>query len=173
MTSLAQRPGPGEFAVYYANYVKLVPDGDVLATLARELQRTEALLGKLPAAKADYRYAPGKWSLKEVLGHIVDGEWVFTYRALHFARGDKAPLPSMEQDEFMAGANFASMPMSALLAELRHLRAANAILFASFGPEVLERRGVASGNEFSVRALPWIIAGHAIHHVGVIESRYL
>jgi hypothetical protein len=173
MMSLAQRPGPGEFASSFAGYVAHVPDGDVIATLSRELQRSETLLGRLPAAKADFRYAPGKWSLKEVLGHVIDAEWIFTYRALCFARGDKGPLPSMDQDQFMAGANFASLPLATLLAQFRHLRSASTLLFSSFGPEVLERRGVASGNEFSVRALPWIIAGHGMHHLGVIESRYL
>lgn len=168
-SSMSTRPQASEYAKYFDTYVRLVPEGEIISILKSQLAWFESL----PPGKWDHRYAEGKWSLKEVVGHVVDTEWVFSYRALRFARGDKTPLAGMEQDQFMAGANFSDRTPDSLLAEWGHLRTAGVELFSSFSEEILDRTGQASGYDFSVRALIYIIAGHALHHRGVIEERYL
>jgi hypothetical protein len=173
MTRSPRRPEKTEYAEYYDRYIQLVPEGDVVEFLRSQAMLIIELLEGVAPAAADFRYAPGKWSLKEVLGHIIDGEWVFTSRALWIARGDTSPLPGMDQDSFMAGANFSARTISSLLEEFRHLRFANTVLFDSFDSSVLGRRGVASGNPFSVRALLYVIGGHAAHHVNVLREKYL
>ena len=167
------RPAPGEYADYYTGYVERVPEGDVLDVLARDLDDALALLGGVDEERASHRYAPGKWTLAEVLGHVVDIERVFATRAMLFARGDAQPLPGVEQDDLIAGGDFAARPLFSLLDELAHLRRANIALFASLGEQTHLRRGVASGCEFTVRALVYVLAGHAAHHVDVIRERYL
>jgi hypothetical protein len=165
-------PESSEYHEYYQSYVSKVPEVDIVEVLKTEHAASVALLGGLPDALHEHRYAPGKWSVKEVIGHLVDTEWIFTYRALRFARGDTTPLPGVDQDVLIAGANFGSRSMANLVAEWKSLRAANTVLFASFGEEVLDRRGSASDCEFTVRALPYIIAGHERHHMGVLRDRY-
>ena len=172
-SSERRRPASTEYDSFYSGYVDKVPDGDIIDILKEQLASSLDLLALVPEEKTDYRYAPGKWTLKEVLGHIIDTEWVFTYRALRFARGDKAPLPGMDQDDFMAGANFKERGFSSLLDEFRHLRMASTILFESFGEEILDREGIASGCTFTVRSIPYIVAGHERHHIGVLTARYL
>jgi hypothetical protein len=167
--AMRRRPEASEYAEYFHIYVRLVPDGDIIPILEGQLPWFETL----PADLWDHRYAPGKWSLKEVVGHVVDTEWVFSYRALRFARGDTTPLAGMEQDDFMAGANFGQRSRDSLLAEWWHLRSAGVELFSSFSEEILDRTGRASGHDFTVRAMVYIIAGHVLHHKGVIEARYL
>jgi hypothetical protein len=167
--STSRRPKASEYAEYFQRYVRLVPEGEIVSILKGQLAWFESL----PPDRWDHRYAPGKWSLKEVVGHVVDTEWVFSYRALRFARGDKTPLAGMEQDGFMAGANFDDRTRESLLAEWRHLRSAGVELFSGFSEEILDRTGQASGYDFSVRAMIYIIAGHALHHQGVIADRYL
>lgn len=172
-TSADGRPSSGEYAEYYGQYIRLVPDGDIVATLRGQIDPTLSLLRAISDDRWDYRYAPGKWSTKEVLGHLVDAEWIFTNRALRFARGDATPLPGMDQDEFVAGADFAARPPASILREFEHLRAANVALFESFTPEILGRAGVASECPFTVRSILYVIAGHELHHRGVLENRYL
>ncbi len=167
------RPGEGEHAPYYGLYVGQVPDGDVLDILATEVNRTVHLLASLDETQAGWRYAPGKWSVKEVLGHVIDVERVFAYRALHFARGDSAPLPSMEQDEWARAAEADQRSLSSLLDEFIAVRQAVVAMFRGFAPAVWTRRGTASGFEFTVRSLPYIIAGHELHHRSVLETKYL
>lgn len=167
-----RRPAPTEHDLFYATYVDAVPDGDVLATLEAQQGEAEALFGELGADRWDHRYAPDKWTIREVLGHVIDAERVFSLRALWFARGDAGPQPGMDQDEWMAGADFASRSPESLLSEYHHLRSANRALFASLG-EALDRTGVASGCTFTVRALVWIVAGHERHHLEVLRARYL
>jgi hypothetical protein len=172
-TSERRRPSSTEYDRFYSGYVDKVPDGDIIDILKEQLASSLDLLALVPEEKMDHSYAPGKWTLKEVLGHIIDTEWVFTYRALRFARGDKTPLPGMDQDDFMAGANFKECSFPSLLDEFRHLRTASRILFDSFGEAILDREGIASGCTFTVRSIPYIIAGHERHHVGVLTARYL
>jgi len=171
--SPASRPERHEYADFYANYVAAVPEGDVLATLERQGREVAALLAALPAGLQQHRYAPGKWSVSELLGHLVDAERIFSYRALRFARGDRTPLPGMDQDAYVAGGAFDRRPFQSLVEEAVHLRAANLALFASFDAQALQRSGEASGKPVSVRALLYIIAGHERHHVDVLKERYL
>lgn len=169
-----KRPGPDEHGDYYATYIDRVPDGrplvDVLGEAPEEL---DALLGDLPAERENFAYEPGKWTCREVLGHVIDTERLFSYRALHIARADAAELPGMDQDEWAAASNADERHVADLLSEFRGLREANAALFASFDEETLSRRGIASGFEFTVRALIHIIAGHELHHRDVLRTRYL
>lgn len=173
MNSTARRPDTGEYVDYYDRYVRLVPDGDIVGLLRAQAMVTNDLLRGLAPGLAEFRYEPGKWSLKEVLGHVIDAEWIFTYRALSFARGQESPLPGMDQDVFMARANPSAWSMPALLEQFRHLRAANTLLFDTFDDSILDRKGTASGFPFTVRALLYVIAGHELHHVNVVRERYL
>lgn len=167
------RPGTGEYAPFYAGYIAGVPDGDLIALLERQGEETAALLGALDDEKSLHRYAPGKWTIREVLGHVIDGERVFTYRALTFARGDAGPLPSFDENAWAATSNAGRRTMKQLLAEYRAVRAATIALFRSFGEEDVARSGVASRNPVTVRALAYIVAGHERHHVKILRERYL
>jgi uncharacterized damage-inducible protein DinB len=166
------RPGPVEHADYYSRYVAAVPEGDVIAHLAAQVERTQALLRSVGEARAAHRYAPSKWSIKQVVGHMADTERVFTFRALAFARRDPSPLPSMEQEAWMAGADFDARPLRQLAEEFHAVRQATLALFSSFTPDVLARTGTASGNRFTVNSLVFIVAGHELHHLAVLAERY-
>ncbi len=170
---MRRRPDPSEYFEYYRRYVDLVPEGDVVSALRAQIRATTALLAQIPDEKADFRYAPGKWTLKEVVAHVLDTEWVFTARALHFARNVEGALPGVEQDDMIAAAGVADRSLGSLIAEWRHLREAGALFFESLSDEAWGRTGVASGRTFTVRAMPYIIAGHELHHVGVIREKYL
>ncbi len=167
------RPASDEYAPYYAAYVSLVPDGEILMLLRDQLAETEALLREFRGDRGDHRYAPEKWSVKEIVGHIADTERIFAYRALRFARNDRTPLPGYEQDDFVRGGNFAARALPEIAGELRSVRMASITLFAGLSEEALVRRGPANNVEFSVRALAWIIAGHERHHARIIRERYL
>ncbi len=168
-----KRPEGGEHAAYYSTYIDEVPDRSVIEVLREAPDALEALLSRLPADREAHAYEPGKWTIREVLGHVIDTERVFSYRALHMARSDPADLPSMDQDEWAAASNANQRSVADLLAEFRGLRAGNTVLFASFDDETLSRRGTASDLSFSVRALIYIVAGHELHHRGVLSERYL
>jgi hypothetical protein len=167
------RPDPSGHPAYFSRYVGLVPDGDVLLTLRSQLAGTLASMRGMDEEDGGYRYEPGKWSIRQVLGHVIDTERVMAYRALHFARGDAATLPSMDQDRFVAGAGSDARTLADLADELEHVRLATIALFRPLSAEALARRGIASGAECSVRALAWIIAGHELHHAAIIRERYL
>jgi hypothetical protein len=168
-----RRPRRGELADYYFAYVDLVPEGDVLAELERGIAATRDLARRIGEERGGHRYAPGKWSVKEVLGHVVDGERVFAYRALHMARGDATPLPDFDQDHFVAGAGSDARTLADLVDELAELRAANLRFFRALAPEAWERRGIASGRPFVVCAFPYLLCGHEAHHRRVLAERYL
>ncbi len=168
-----QRPRATEHAEYYALYIDRVPDGDVLEHLRAQAQGTLDLMRPIDDERARYRYAPDKWSIKQVLGHVIDVERAFGFRAMAFAREERAAIPGLEQDEYVACANFDARPLASLLEEFEALRRSHLALFASFDDETSLRRGVASGCEFSVRAVPYILAGHELHHVDVLRERYL
>src|SRR5262249_24268105 len=121
---MTTRPAPTEYAPYYEQYIRLVPDGDIIAILNSQIESTLSLLGSLPEAKASSAYAPGKWTIKEVLGHIIDPERIFPYRALCVGRNDMPPLPGFEQDDYVAGTRFTSRPLESLLEELTAVRRA-------------------------------------------------
>ena len=170
---MIERPQADEYPSYYAAYVDNLPEGDVLDVLREQLARAEADLGGLTAERGAFRYAEGKWTTTQVLAHVVDIERVFAGRALRFGRGDTTELPGVDQDELMVSAGLERRPLASVLAEFGHLRRANLTLFESFEPEHLSRRGIASGGEVSVRALIHHVAGHALHHFGVLRERYL
>jgi uncharacterized damage-inducible protein DinB len=166
-------PDPSEFDPFYNTYVSRVPEGDIIDILADEGERTVELFQSIDESKGPYRYAEEKWSIADVVGHVVDTERLLSYRALRIARGDQSPMPGMEQDDWVAGTNFDARGVASLAKEFLALRASNIALFSSFTDDELGRTGTASGCEFTVRALIYIVAGHAIHHAGVIEERYL
>jgi hypothetical protein len=168
-----RRPRPDEVGAYYFRYIDLVPEGDVLAELERGMEETRALLGRFGEARGGHRYQPGKWSVKEVAGHLIDGERVFAYRALRIARGDATPLPGFEQDDYVAAAGSDRRRLADIVDELAHLRAANLLLFRSLQTADWEHRGTASDNPFVACAFPYIIAGHETHHRRVLAERYL
>jgi hypothetical protein len=172
-TPTARRPEPGEYDPFYADYVGCVPDGDVLATLAEQRDEMLALLAGLSRDVLDHRYAAEKWSVCEVVGHLMDAERVFAYRALRFARADQTPLLGMDQEVFIAGVDFGRRPGESLGSEYGLVRSANLALFESFDETVLDRTGVASDCPFTVRSLLWVIAGHERHHLDVLRERYL
>ncbi len=168
-----KRPENSEYEAYYRLYVGQVPDGDILDTLASSSRQTAELLIDLEAERKDHRYAPGKWTLGEVLGHMIDTEWVFAFRALAIARGETADLPAMDQDAWAAASDLGGRTLVGLADDLVGVRLATLSLFASFDPAVYRSSGRASGFPFTVRTFPWIIAGHEIHHRQVIKERYL
>jgi hypothetical protein len=166
-------PDASEYAAYYGRYISLVPGDDILAALEGQPQHTLALLSGLSQEQANYRYAPDKWSIKEILGHLIDTERVFAYRALRFARNDGTPLPGFEQDDYVRHGNSADCPLGYLKEEFRAVREASVLLFEGLSPEAWMRRGMASQNEISVRAIAYIIAGHELHHRQVLQEKYL
>ncbi|HTT68530.1 MAG TPA: arsenic resistance N-acetyltransferase ArsN2, partial [Gemmatimonadales bacterium] len=167
------RPAADEYAPYYARYIEQVPEGAVLELLERQIGDTAALAGTVGDRDADFRYADGKWSVKEVFGHVADTERIFGYRALCFARGETITLPGFDENEYVARAKFAGRRLSDLVAEFRAVRAATVALFAGLDAEELARRGRANDNPYSVRSLAFIIAGHERHHATILAERYL
>ena len=167
-----QRPDPGEHGEYFGRYIGMVPDGDIVETLAREGAHAVGLFGGLTHEQSSATYAPGKWSVRQVVAHVSDAERVFTYRALRFARADPTPLPSFDQEAWEPFTYAAEREWSDVVDEFRALRAATVHLFRSFPPEAWIRSGVASGHVVSVRALAWIAAGHALHHQRILRERY-
>jgi hypothetical protein len=174
MTNLTiDKPDETEYLPYYGRYISLVPDGDILALLSKQLEATLALLRSIPESQANFRYGADKWSIKEVVGHLIDTERIFAYRALRFARNDKTPLPGYEQDDYVRSASFDDYPLSDLVAELESVRQSSLFLFKHLDWEAWLRRGVANDSEVSVRALAHIIAGHELHHRDILRTRYL
>lgn len=167
------RPKPDEYDGYYAGYVERARSRSVRAALTQQQQEVTALLGALGEEGAAFRYAPGKWSVKQVIGHVIDTERIFVYRALSIARGERQPLPSFDQDEYVEAADFDSRSVDSLLSEYRATRAATLELFAGFAAAAWETRGIANGVVFSVRAIAHIVAGHEAHHLEVLRERYL
>ena len=167
------RPQTGDYALYYGKYIALVPGGDFLDILESQLRDTKTLLSPLTDSQGDFRYAPGKWSIKETLGHVNDAERIFSYRLLRIARGDKAPLPGFEQDDYVKAGNFAARKLSDLLEEFASIRQATIALVCSLDTAAWLRRGVASQNEVTALALAFIIAGHERHHWMILQDRYV
>ena len=167
------RPATAETAPYYFRYIDLVPDGDIVETLAKQLPDTNSFLSTISEEQSLHRYAPDKWTVRDVLNHVNDGERVFLYRALWFARGFPGELPSMDQEVGVAGAEANNVSWADLTEEFRHVRLATLSFFRNLPPTAWSRSGVASGNPFTVRALAYIIAGHTKHHEAVIRERYL
>jgi hypothetical protein len=166
-------PAEGEYAEAYARYVARVPTGDVVASLRDGLDETMALLRGLDSSRTTAGYAPGKWSIRDVVLHMADTERVMSYRALRIARGDTTPLASFDENAYAPTAGANARSMESLLDELTAVRRATVALFEGLPDEAWARRGTASGKAVSVRGLAWIIAGHERHHLAVIRERYL
>ncbi len=158
---------------FYKGYVKLVTHPDVIQALRISGYRTMEIIHSIPEAKSDFRYADGKWTIREVLCHMLDAERIFTYRALRFARNDKTPLSGFDENAYAAHLNAEGRSLAQIGDEMEHLRTATVDLFKSFTPEMLTRKGTANNNELSVGALGIIIAGHETHHGKVLKERYL
>ena len=167
------RPAATEAAPYYFRYIDLVADEDVVGTLQKQLTETHSFLKSISEEKSLERYAPGKWTLRQLLNHVNDGERVFLYRALWFARGFPEPLPSFDQDVGVAGSDANNVSWADLVEEFRNIRLATISFFKNLSEDAWSRTGTASDNPFTVRALAYIIAGHAAHHRNVIQERYL
>ncbi len=165
-------PDDGEYAPYYAGYIGEVEGRTIADLLRKQPGRLRAIVGDLSDADARVRYASGKWSIKEVVGHLGDAERVFAYRAFRIARGDGTPLAGFDENEYVAAGGFDDRRIGDLLVEFEMLRAGTLSLFAALRPEQFEGRGVVNGQEISVRALAHILAGHAEHHLGVLRDRY-
>ena len=167
------RPQPGEFAHYHGNYISLVGDKDILATLDEQRRQTLLLLSGRPESDGDRRYAADKWNLKEVLGHVNDTERIMAYRALRIARGDATPLPRFEQDDYVRDGPFGKTSLPDLIEDYIAVRRATLTLFRNLEEKDWTRQGTVSGNKLTVRALAYIIAGHELHHRKIIEEKYL
>ena len=168
-----QRPGVDEFAPFYASYVNGVPDGDIVALLEEQAQTLDALLGSLSADRAEFRYAPDKWSVKDVVGHVTDTERIFGYRALRISRGDATPLSGFDQDTYVANAGFSRRSLADLLSEFRAVRGSTVALFRAMTAEESLRAGSANAVPVTARALAYITAGHERHHARILRDRYL
>jgi len=166
------RPQAGEYAPYYDRYISLVQGEDILNALDQQRSQTMLLLCGRDEKDGDFRYAPGKWSAKEVLGHVCDSERVFAYRALRIARADATPLAGFEQDDYVRNGPFAQRPLADLVEEFIAVRRATLSLLRNLDEAAWMRRGVANKNEVTVRALAYIIAGHELHHRGILEEKY-
>jgi len=168
-----ERPTPSEHHEYYSTYIDQVPAGDILSILHAGIEETAALLANQPGSIADHRYAPGKWTVRELLAHLADTERTLGFRAFWFARKGAGELPSFDQEPFVIESRAGERSLPSLLNEWRTVRACNIALFETIDDEASRRTGIASGRRFSVRSFPWIIAGHEIHHRKHLKDRYL
>jgi hypothetical protein len=168
----AGRPQADEYAPYYEAYIAKVTGDDPVAALATQTPQIESLWSRVDVTRAKHRYAPGKWSVQEVIGHITDAERVFAFRALWFARADASALPGFDENTWMPVASFDAQPLSDVVHAWRAQRNATLTLLTSFTAEAWTRRGTANGKVMSVRALAFVIGGHEAHHAGVLRERY-
>jgi len=166
------RPQPDEYAQYYARYISLVEGEDILSTLDQQRRQTMMLLSGRDEQGGDFRYAPEKWSAKEVLGHICDTERVFAYRALRISRADTTPLEGFEQDDYVRNGPFANRPLADLVEDFIAVRRATLSLLRNLDEAAWMRRVIANKNEVSVRGIAYIIAGHELHHRRILEEKY-
>ena len=167
------RPTETEYAPYYKSYIDQVSENDVLAVMRSELDDLDVLLDKLPADKQTYAYAEGKWTIRQVVGHLIDGERVFGYRAFCIARGEQQNLPGFEQDDYLQTAPYNDIDLEDLLSELRLVRLSNIAMFRTLDAESWGRVGLANNNQVSVRAIAFIMAGHLRHHMQVLREHYV
>jgi DinB superfamily len=170
--ALQTRPQPGEYASYYEKYISLVSSDDILGTLeAQRLQMAQLLAGR-SERDGNFRYAPDKWTVKEVIGHVSDCERMFAYRALRISRGDRTPMEGFEQDDYVRNGSFGERTLADLALEFDAVRNSTLALFRSLPDEAWQRQGIANKNEVSVRALAFIAAGHELHHRRILVEKY-
>ncbi|MBK6291066.1 MAG: DinB family protein [Ignavibacteria bacterium] len=166
------RPAAHEFPAYYEQYVDQVEEDDVMSTLDGQREEMAAFAAVLDDDRARYRYEDGKWSIKEVIGHLLDAERIFGTRALCIARGEEQPIPGFDENTYVANALFDKRPLKSIMDEWFHLRDANICLFASLSEEDVSRIGIANGKPITPRAIIWTIAGHTVHHLRILRERY-
>ena len=167
------RPNESEYAPSYQGYVNQVNEADILPVLRAQMDDLDVLLERVAPDRETYAYAEGKWSIREIVGHLIDGERVFGYRAFCIARGEQQDLPGFDQDEYMLTAPYNHIELEDLLSELRLIRLGNLAMFRTFDEAAWSRAGNANGNQITVRALVFIMAGHIRHHMNVLRERYL
>ena len=167
-----RRPESTEHAPYFARYIDLVPEADVLTALDWQMKETARILGKLDEERANFRYADGKWTIKQVIGHLGDVERIFAYRALAIARGETNPLPGFDEDTYVRQAEFDSWRFQDLVDALSIVRRSNVLMFRNLSPDAWDRRGHANDSPATVRALAYSILGHERHHLGILRERY-
>ncbi len=166
-------PDPSEYDTFYGRYVSCVESPDILLVLRQQRTEVLSLVGELSEKAFNRRYAPGKWSLKEVVGHLIDTERLFSFRALCIARGETQSLPGFDQDDYVAAGSFGARTVESLLVEYGAVRSSSIQLFENLDPSVWSNEGTANEVSFTVRAIAFIIAGHEAHHIGVIQDKYL
>lgn len=167
------KPNAEELTGYVKGYVDEVIGSDLLTVLRESQYKSMNLYLSVPSANEDYSYAPGKWTVKEVLGHVVDTERIFAYRALTFARGDRNALPGFEENDYVPNSNAANRTLPEIINEYELVRKATIALFDSFSDEMLDRKGTANNLTLTPRIVGWMMAGHDVHHSLVIAERYL
>jgi prepilin-type processing-associated H-X9-DG protein len=167
------KPLETEYAPHFHTYISKVPHNNLSDALHDSHQKVLELLKSIPEEKYNYRYAEGKWTIKEIVAHLIDCERIFVYRALTFARKDKSELPGFDEEEYTPESNASNRSMQSLMREYEHLRKSNILFFDGLTEEMSMRKGIANGKEISVRALGFAISGHELHHMQVIRERYL
>lgn len=167
------RPSKADYAEYYQKYIDLIEGDDILQILSSLNSEASDICNSFSQTRGDYSYAEGKWTVKEVIGHMMDTDRIFAYRALAIARGEKQPLPSFNQDEYVKNGKFNMRNLSDLTYEYRIVRESNLQLFKGFDRSIYSNRGIAAGNEVTVLALMWMIAGHQKHHLNILKERYM
>lgn len=169
---MIEKPAESEFAAFYKGYVALVPDGDIVGVLEGQISDVTRLTATVPRERETFRYAPDKWSIRELVSHLTDAERVFGYRAFCIGRGDQASLPGFDENQYVAASGADSRPLPELAREWALVREGNVAALRRLDPEAWMRVGTANGNDISVRALAFIMAGHVLHHQGVLRARY-
>ncbi|MCK9426174.1 MAG: DinB family protein [Ignavibacteriaceae bacterium] len=168
-----KKPEVNEYAPYYQRYIDLITTDDIYSFFKQQTEEIVTLFTTLSEDQASFRYAEGKWSMKEVIAHIVDSERIFGYRALAISRGEKNPLPGFAENEYVTNGKYQNRSLQSLLNEYTHLSSANLELFKSLDEEMLSQKGTASGKEVTARAILFVTIGHEKHHVDIIKTRYL
>lgn len=168
-----RKPEPSEYNEYYGKYISLIDDSDLLGTLEEQMRETRDIFAGFPEERGTHAYAEGKWTVKEVISHLLDGERIFAYRLLRIARGDATPIEGFEQDGYIENSHANERSFNDLLCEFGELRAANLRLMRTLDDADWLRTGTASGFPVSARALAFIMAGHVRHHLNIVAERYL
>lgn len=169
-----RKPLPGEYAEYYHKYINQIPDGNIVDYLNSQLSEVESFLKTIPEEKSFYKYSKDKWSIKEVLGHILDCERIFSYRMLRFSRKDtENSLPGFEENSYIENSNYTNAQFAELIEEYVYLRKSILLMLRGFSEEMWTRKGIASNNPVTVRAIAYILAGHTLHHISIIKERYM
>jgi hypothetical protein len=167
-----KKPNKDEYALFYHTYVEKTPDGDIVKSMNKQITEVKRIFKNVSKKQSEYRYSPDKWSVKEVLGHIIEAERVLSYRMLRFARNDGKDLHGFDENEYIRQANYSEIKLADLVEEFCALRASNVMMLKNFSEAMSLRTGTANGNKFSVRALAYVMYGHVNHHLKILKERY-